>query len=265
VVLGDTELCPYSCYGTADSRGSVVGGAAVLEAARLVRTKVTRLAAHLLEASAHDVELVGGECRVRGAPGRALSLTAIAREAYRGGNLPPEMDPGLEARFTYQPENWTHPYGIHVAAVEVAPEVGTVNVLGYWIAHDCGSLLNPMIVDGQITGGLAQGIGGALLEQLVYDDIGQPLCRTFMEYALPTAATMPPLAIAHLETPSPHTPGGMKGMAEGGTIAAPATIANAVADALAGAGVDHGAITFYPLTPARIFALLRARGRPAAQ
>jgi len=258
VVLGDTELCPYSCYGTADSRGSVVGGAAVLEAARLLRAKIVALAAHLLEAGPGDVELADGACRVRGAPARALTLAEVAREAHRGQNLPPGMDPGLDARATYQPENWTHPYGVHVVAVEVSRELGTVDLLGYWIAHDCGTLLNPLLVDGQLAGGVAQGIGGALLERLVYDEAGQPLCRTFMEYALPTAAAVPPLVIEHLETPSPHTPGGMKGMAEGGTIAAPAAIANAVADALAGAGVDRAAIDFYPLTPARVFALLAA-------
>lgn len=257
VVLGDTERCPYSCYGSADSRGAVAGGAAVLQAARLLRAKMTRLAAHLLEASPEDVEIVDGACRVRGVPGRAVTFAQLAREAQRGQNLPPDMEAALDARATYQPENWTHPYGVHVAAVEVSRELGTVDILGYWIAHDCGTLLNPMLVDGQLAGGVAQGIGGALLERLVYDGAGQPLCRTFMEYALPTAAVVPPLAIAHLETPSPHTPGGMKGMAEGGTIAAPAAIANAVADALAGAGVDRGSVDFYPLTPARLFALLR--------
>ncbi|HEV8584051.1 MAG TPA: xanthine dehydrogenase family protein molybdopterin-binding subunit [Methylomirabilota bacterium] len=259
VVLGDTELCPYSCYGTADSRGSVVGGAAVLQASRVVRDKLTRLAAHLLEAGVEDIELADGECRVRGVPGRALSLAALAAEAQRGGNLPPGADPGLDGRVTYHPENWTHPYGVHVAAVEVARETGAVSVLGYWVAHDCGTLLNPMLVDGQLAGGVAQGLGGALLEHLPYDESGQPLGRTFMEYALPTAAVMPPLVVAHLETPSPHTPGGMKGMAEGGTIAAPAAIGNAVADALVPAGVDPSAIDFYPLTPARVFALLRGR------
>ena len=256
VVLGDTELTPYSSYGTADSRGSVVGGAAVLEASRALRTKIVRMAAHLLEAADDDVEVAEGQCRVRGAPARALSLAAVAREAYRGQNLPPGMEPGLEARFTYQPENWTYPFGVHVAAVEIFRDVGTVRVLGYWIVHDCGSLINPMLVDGQIHGGVAQGIGGALLEQLLYDRNGQLLSRTFMDYALPTAETMPPLVVEHMQTPSPHTPGGFKGMAEGGTIGAPAAIANAVADGLRGAGVDQSTVDFYPLTASRLFALI---------
>ena len=210
--------------------------------------------ARAVEAGRHGIVALAELERPEGA---AVGAAAPAREAQRGQNLPADMDAALDARVTYQPENWTHPYGVHVAAVEVSRELGTVDLLGYWIAHDCGTLLNPLLVDGQLAGGVAQGIGGALLERLVYDEAGQPLCRSFMEYALPTAAAVPPLAIAHLATPSPHTPGGMKGMAEGGTIAAPPAIANAVADALAGAGVDPAAVTFYPLTPERLFALLQ--------
>jgi carbon-monoxide dehydrogenase large subunit len=256
VILGDTARTPYSSYGTADSRGSVTGGAAVLQAAHALREKLVRLAAQLLEASAADIEIVDGHCRVRGAPARGLPFAALAQESLRGQNLPEGMEPGLEARATYHPANWTFPYGVHVAAVEVAPDTGVARVLGYWIAHDCGTVLNPMLVAGQIEGGVAQGLGGALLEELVYDDAGQLLSRTFMDYALPTASAMPPLTLGHVETPSPHTPGGMKGMAEGGTIGAPAAIANAVADALAPAGVDAAAINFYPLTAPRLFALL---------
>lgn len=261
VVLGDTARTPYSCYGSADSRGSVTGGAAVLQATRALREKLVRLAAHRLEASEADIEVVDGQCRVRGAPGRSLSFAALAQESLRGQDLPDGMEPELEARFTYNPENWTFPYGVHVAAVEVARDTGRVRVLGYWVAHDCGTMLNPMLVDGQIHGGLAQGIGGALSEELRYDDAGQLLSRTFMDYAIPTAETMPPITIGHVETPSPHTPGGMKGMAEGGTIGAPATIANAVADALAGAGVDVAAVTGYPLTAPTVFALLQTASR----
>ncbi|HEY3187267.1 MAG TPA: molybdopterin cofactor-binding domain-containing protein, partial [Solirubrobacteraceae bacterium] len=257
VVLGDTARTPYSCYGTADSRGSVTGGAAVLQATRALRQKLLRVAAQLLEADEADLEVVDGQCRVRGAPGRGLSFGALAQESLRGQKLTDGMEPELEARFTYNPENWTFPYGVHIAAVEVAPDTGAVQVLGYWVAHDCGTMLNPMLVDGQLHGGLAQGIGGALSEELRYDEAGQLLSRTFMDYAIPTAVTMPPITIGHVETPSPHTPGGMKGMAEGGTIGAPATIANAVADALAGAGVDAAAVSSYPLTAAKVFALLQ--------
>ena len=261
VVLGDTARTPYSCYGTADSRGSVAGGAAVLQAARALRQKIARLAAHLLEADQADIEVGDGQCRVRGAPGRGLSFAALAQESLRGQNLLDGMEPELEARFTYNPENWTFPYGVHVAAVEITRDTGRVRVLGYWVAHDCGTMLNPMLVDGQLHGGLAQGIGAALSEELAYDDTGQLLSRTFMDYAIPTAETMPPITIGHVETPSPHTPGGMKGMAEGGTIGAPATIANAVADALAGAGIDAAAVAAYPLTAPKVFALLETAAR----
>jgi carbon-monoxide dehydrogenase large subunit len=257
VVLGDTARTPYSCYGTADSRGSVTGGAAVLQAARALRRKLLRVAAQLLEADEADLEVVDGQCRVRGAPGRGLSFGTLAQESLRGQQLTDGMEPELEARFTYNPENWTFPYGVHIAAVEVAPDTGAVRVLGYWVAHDCGTMLNPMLVDGQLHGGLAQGLGGALSEELRYDETGQLLSRTFMDYAIPTAETMPPITIGHVETPSPHTPGGMKGMAEGGTIGAPATIANAVADALADAGVDTAAVSSYPLTASTVFALLQ--------
>jgi carbon-monoxide dehydrogenase large subunit len=261
VVLGDTARTPYSCYGTADSRGSVTGGAAVLKATRTLMEKLMRVAAHHLEVAEADLEVVDGQCRVRGAPGRSVSFAALAQESLRGQKLPDGIEPELEARFTYNPENWTFPYGVHIAAVEVARETGIVHVLGYWVAHDCGTMLNPMLVEGQLQGGLAQGIGAALSEELCYDEAGQLLSRTFMDYAIPTADTMPPIAIGHVETPSPHTPGGMKGMAEGGTIGAPATIANAVADALVGAGVDAGAVAAYPLTASKVFALLQSATR----
>jgi carbon-monoxide dehydrogenase large subunit len=145
---------------------------------------------------------------------------------------------------------------VHLAAVEIDRDTGKVAIVGYWIAHDCGPVINPMLVDGQIHGGLAQGIGAALMEELVYDEGGQLLSRTFMDYAIPTAKCMGAPVLAHLETPSPHTPGGVKGMSEGGTVAPPAAVANAVADALGGLGVDAGVVDTYPLTAARVFRLL---------
>ncbi|PYM12086.1 MAG: hypothetical protein DMD81_25015, partial [Candidatus Rokuibacteriota bacterium] len=267
VVLGHTALTPYSAYGTAGSRGAVVAGGSVLEASRLVKDKATRIAAHLLEAAAADIEVVDGRYRVRGAPSPGLTLAEIAREAHRGQRLPDGLEPGLEARYVHQPKNWTFSSGVHVAAVEVDGETGTVRIVGYWIAHDCGKVINPMLVDGQIHGGVAQGVGAALMEEIAYDDAGQLLSRTFMDYALPIAASMPEPVLEHLETPSPHTPGGVKGMSEGGTVAPPAAIANAVADALAGRGVDAAAVNAYPLTAPRVFELLRAceeRARPRA-
>jgi carbon-monoxide dehydrogenase large subunit len=261
VVLGDTDLCPYSSYGTADSRGSVMGGTAVLEAARGLREKIVRLAAHLLEAAPGDIEVAEGRCSVRGTPARSLTLAQVAREAYRGQTLPEGMEPGLETRFVFEPDNWTFPYGVHIAVVEVDSALGTVRILGYWVVHDCGRLINPVLVDGQLQGGIAQGVGAALLEELAYDDTGQLLSGTFMDYLLPTACEVPAVILRHLETPSPGNPGGIKGMAEGGTIAAPAAVANAIADALA--GVDPrlvGAVTSYPLSPPRILELMTDQG-----
>lgn len=263
VVLGHTGLTPYSAYGTAGSRGAVVAGGSVRAAARLVKEKAARIAAHLLEAAEADIEVADGRYRVRGSPSPGLTLAEIAREAHRGQRLPDGTGPGLEARSVHEPKNWAFSSGVHVAAVEVDPDTGAVRVVGYWIAHDCGPVINPMLVDGQIHGGVAQGIGAALMEELVYDEGGQLLSRTFMDYALPTAASMAEPALEHLETPSPHTPGGVKGMSEGGTIAPPAAIANAVADALGALGIDAGAVDGYPLTAPRVFRLLAQRS-PAA-
>lgn len=261
VVLGDTDLCPYSSYGTADSRGSVVAGSAVLQASRALREKIVRLAAHSLEASPADIELADERCYVRGAPARGLTLAQLAREAYRGQNLPPGDEPGLESRFIFEPENWTFPYGVHVAAVEVDPDLGSVRFLGYWVVHDCGRVINPVIVDGQLQGAIAQGVGAALLEELNYDEAGQLLSGTFMDYLLPTACEVPAFALHHLETPSPGNPGGIKGMAEGGTIAAPAAVVNAIADALAGLDAAlAGAVTSYPLSPPRVRQLATGEG-----
>ena len=251
VVLGHTERCPYSSYGTAASRGAVVGGGSVREASLTLRAKLVRIGAHLLEAAEADVELAGGRCRVRGAPGRGVSVAEIAREAYRGQRLPPGTEPGLEARHVHEPQNLAFSSGVHVAMVEVDRDTGAPALLGYWLAHDCGKVINPLLVDGQIHGGVAQGVGAALLEELTYDDAGQLEVRTLMDYALPRATDLPEPGLAHLETLSPHTPGGVKGMSEGGTVAPPAAIANALADALGSANVDR-----YPLTPSRVKALL---------
>ncbi len=262
VVLGHTAMTPYSAYGTAGSRGAVVAGGSVLEASRMVKNKATKIAAHLLEAAEADIETVNGRYRVRGAPSSGLTLADIAREAHRGQRLPEGTEPGLEARYVHEPKNWSFSSGVHVAAIEVDRDTGTVRILGYWIAHDCGKVINPMLVDGQIHGGVAQGVGAALMEELIYDESGQLLSRTFMDYALPTAAYMSEPALEHLETLSPHTPGGVKGMSEGGTVAPPAAIANAVADALGGLGIDGGAVDSYPLTAPRVFRLLHGEARP---
>ncbi len=257
VILGDTQRTPYSAYGTAASRGAPLAGGATLLASRQLRDKIVRIAAHLLEARTDDVDLIDGACRVRGAGSRALPLATIAEEAYRAQRLPRGMEPGLEARVIYQPEAFAFPYGAHVVLVDVDPGLGTVRILGYWVVHDCGPLINPTIVDGQLRGAITQGVGAALLEALPYDESGQPLATTLMDYLLPAISDAPDPVVDHLYTPSPTMPGGFKGMAEGGIIAAPAAVVNAIADALEarrpGATLS---VTAYPVTPERIVALL---------
>jgi carbon-monoxide dehydrogenase large subunit len=259
VVLGDTERTPYSNYGTGASRGTVTAGIAVLEATRQVKGKLRRLAAHLLEASPEDIEIEAGQAMVRGAPFRALALGVVAEEAYRGQVLPEGMEPGLEARFVYDPPQYTYTPAAHVAVVEVDPETWTVAVREYFIVHDCGTVINPRQVEGQLHGGVVGGLGEALLEELVYDDNGQLLTGSLMDYLLPTVNETMPIAIEHMETPSPFSANGTKGAAEGGIIGAPAAIVCAVADALRPAGIE---VRQCPLTPQVLFRLAEAHAGP---
>jgi carbon-monoxide dehydrogenase large subunit len=273
VVTGDTGRFNWGA-GTFASRALVTSGNAVAVAAGKVRDKALRVAASLLEAAVADVELVDGVARVRGVPGRQLALGALAtvanpiRYAYgkeaseaalrlvkprQGAVLAPDEEPGLEARGYYAPPQATFASGCHAAIVEVDVETGQVTIEKYAVQHDCGTVVNPMIVEGQIHGGVAQGIGGALYERLAYDDGGQLLSGSFMDFLMPTAAEVPDIAIVHLETPSPLNPLGVKGVGEAGAIAVPALIAEAVDDALAPFGVR---VREMPLDPPRILALI---------
>ena len=253
VLAVDTLAAPRGS-GTFGSRGAVsmLGSAAV--AAERVREKLQALAAHCLEASPSDVTLEEGRAWVRGAPHRAVMLSEVTRLAYAPppGGLPAGLSPGLEATVYFDPPGPTFSGAVHVAVVEVDRETGRVRLRRYALVEDCGPVINPLIVEGQIHGAVAQGIGEALLEGVVYGDDGQLLTATLMDYALPKADDVPPPEIGHLETPSPVTPGGVKGMGEGGTIGAPAAIANAVADAVRGLGVR---VTRLPI---RAESLLRA-------
>ena len=248
----DTAESPRGS-GTFASRGTVamLGSAAV--AADRVGDKLRALAAHRLEAAAADVELAGGRAFVRGFPDRSVALAEITRLAYSPplGGLPDGLAPGLEATVFCDLPGPTFSGAVHVAVVEVDPATGRVAVRRYALVEDCGRVINPVIVEGQIHGAVAQGLGEALLESVVYDDTGQLLTATLMDYALPRADDLPLLEIGHLETPSPVTPGGVKGMGEGGTIGAPATIANAVADAVRHLGVQ---ITTLPIRPESLLA-----------
>ncbi len=243
----DTRAAPRGS-GTFGSRGAVsqLGGAGA--AADEVRAKLQALAGFLLEASPADVVMSEGRAHVRGVPARGVGLAEIARLAYSPplGGLPGGLAPGLAATVYFDPPGPTFSGAVHVAVVEVDRETGRVTVSRYAVVEDCGPLINPTIVEGQIHGAVAQGIGEALLERVVYDGDGQLLTATLMDYALPKADDLPAFEIGHLETPAPGMPGGVKGMGEGGTIGAPAAIANAVADALRGTGVR---VTSLPISP----------------
>ena len=256
VLYGDTAAGPHST-GTYASRSAVLGGGAAILAARALRDKAVAIAAHQLEASVADLEMDGGVIRVRGVPDRAITLRTVATVAYTGTKrLPKGMEPGLEATRFYDPYFGTASNATHLAVVDVDPATCSVRVLRHVVAEDCGRVINPLIARGQTIGGVAQGIGAALLEEVVYDDAGQLVTATLMDYLVPTAREIPPIEVIHLDHPSPTTLGGFKGVGEGGTIGAPAAVANAIADALVPLGID---ISELPVSPDRLFRLLRAR------
>jgi carbon-monoxide dehydrogenase large subunit len=240
----DTRVAPLGS-GTFGSRGAVAIGGTVTIATERLRPKIQRLAAHLLEAAAADVVLEHGRAYVRGFPERGVMLAEIARAAYAPtAAMSAGGEPGLEATVYFDPPGPTFSGAVHVAMVEVDPDTGRVAIPRYVVVEDCGPVVNPTIVEGQIHGAVAQGIGEALLERIVHDETGQLLTGTLMDYALPKAVDVPSFEIGHLETPSPTMPGGIKGMGEGGTIGAPAALGNAVADAVAPLGV---AVTALPI------------------
>ncbi|MBM3217122.1 MAG: xanthine dehydrogenase family protein [Candidatus Rokubacteria bacterium] len=235
---GDTAAAPYG-MGTRGSRGGVVSAGAALGAAQVVKQKLLRIAAHVLEAPLDDLELAAGRVTVRGAPASSLTIAQVAQKAYLAPlELPPGIEPGLEATHAFDPPALTFSSGTHACEIEIDPETGRVTIPRYTIVEDCGRVLNPRVVDGQLHGATAQGLGGALFEEVVYDAAGQNLSATFMDYAIPTADRLPSFGTEHVERPDPGTPLGMKGMAEGGTMGASAAISNAVADALAPLGID---------------------------
>jgi carbon-monoxide dehydrogenase large subunit len=253
LVQGDTDLTPYG-WGTFASRSIAIGGGAVKRAGAKLAERISRIGAHLLEVSPDDVELADGFVRVRGIPARWVAIAEVARIAHHAAHrLPADAEPGLEVRATFDPPG-TFSNATHGAEVEIDPETGAVRILRYVVVEDCGSVINPMIVEGQVHGGVAQGVAAALYERLAYDGDAQPLSGTFADYLVPTAAEIPPIEVHHLETPSAHSETGAKGMGEGGTIGAPAAVANAVSDALAHFGVE---IDEVPITPERVLVLLR--------
>ncbi|NUR93449.1 MAG: xanthine dehydrogenase family protein molybdopterin-binding subunit [Nonomuraea sp.] len=242
VVLGDTAATPYSSIGSIASRSLAIGGGALVRAAAKLREKLVAIAAHRLEVAPGDLEIAGEAVRVKGDPRASVPLHELASSAWRAWDLPEGVTPGLEERVSYDPSAYTFAYGAHAAAVAVDPETGAVEVERYWVVNDSGTLVNPALVEDQIRGGVAQSVGMALTEEIVYTEDGQPLA----DYCLPTAREVPDIEIVLLETPSPLTPGGMKGAGEAGTIGPPAAIGNAVAAAMPELAER---VTDLPLTP----------------
>jgi len=260
VVHGDTKLTPYG-QGTYGSRTTPVEGGSIALSARKVRDKARKIAAHLLEAREEDLEFADGKFTVKGSPKAAKTIQEIAWAAYMAGNMPKDVEPVLDATTFYDPTNFVFPFGCHVCVVDVDRETGQVKIRRYVAVDDCGPQINPMIVEGQVHGGVVQGLGEALQEMAVYDEDGQLLTGTLMDYAVPKASQMPTIETAHTVTPSPVNPLGVKGVGETGTIASVPTLVNAVCDALAPLGVTH---IDKPLTPARVWAAIRQAkgGRP---
>ena len=257
IIAGDTERCPHGS-GSFASRSMVVSGGALVLAARRVREKVARIAGHMLEASPQDLTIERGRIAVRGAPGRVLTVVDVARLAYQPstGTLPEGVDPALEATQYYDPPPATFANGAHLAVADVDPDTGQVEIVKYVVVEDCGRMVNPMIVEGQTQGGVTQGIGNALYEDVIYDEHGQPLTTSFMDYLIPGVVEVPGIDVIHVETPPAVSVTGFKGMAEGGTVGATAAVANAVADALAPLGLE---VRELPITPDRIRRLIKER------
>jgi carbon-monoxide dehydrogenase large subunit len=251
VVHGDTAKVPYG-NGSNASRSTVMAGSAAVGASRKVKDKLLRLASASLEIDAADLILRDGRVVVRGAPERSLSFADLARLALPGPALKSGISPGISEEDFFATDKRPFPYGVHVASVEVDKETGKIKILDYLVTEDVGRKINPMIIEGQMAGGLAQGIGGALLEEFVYDEDGQPLSTNFMDYLLPTAMEMPKAQFISTEDfPSPHNPLGVKGAGEGGITAAGAALANAVSNAL---GVE---VKRLPLKPDYVLELVK--------
>ncbi len=249
VIHGDTGTGPFG-MGTYGSRSLAVGGESASRAAGKVAEKARRIVAHMLEAAPEDIEVADGRFQVRGSPDKGMTLAEVAGAAYIPEDLPEGMEPGLEETSFYDPENFVFPFGAHACICEVDVETGKIRVVRYVAVDDCGPAINPMLIDGQVHGGVAHAIGQALYEQIAYDEDGQLVTGTFVDYALPTAAELPSFETDRTETPSPVNELGVKGVGEAGTIAATPAVVSAVVDALRPLG-----ITFLdmPLTPVRVW------------
>jgi carbon-monoxide dehydrogenase large subunit len=249
VLHGDTSIVQYG-IGTFGSRNTAVGGSALFYALQDIKVKIKKFGAMLLEAD--EVDLTGGEC-INRKTGKSIPLTQIAAAAYRALQLPPDTDPGLVATKFWEPSNFAYPFGAHIVVSEVDRETGEIAIKRYFAVDDIGNIINPLLVDGQLHGGVAQGLGQALWEQAVYDDNGQLVTGEFMDYAMPRARMMPWIESAHTCTPSPVNPLGVKGVGEAGTIGSTPAMVNSVVDALSHLGVRH---IDMPMTPEKIWKLV---------
>ncbi len=259
IVHGDTDKVPFG-MGTYGSRSLAVGGSAIVKAIDKVIAKGKKIAAHTLESSEADIEFEAGSFKVTGT-NKSISIGEVALAAYVPHNYPlDELEPGLDEMAFYDPINFTFPAGCHISEVEVDPETGEVDIVGWVAVDDFGKVINPMIVEGQVHGGIAHGVGQALLEACVYDsDSGQLVSGSFMDYAIPRAGDLPSFKVGMTETPCPHNPLGVKGCGEAGAIAAPAALINAITDAI---GVDH---LDMPATPEKVWRAIQEAGKAPAE
>jgi aerobic carbon-monoxide dehydrogenase large subunit len=253
ILHGDTDQTPMG-WGTYGSRSTAVGSGALMGAIGKIKDKAKTLTAHLLEASVDDIDYADGKFFVKGSPEKFKTIQDVALMANVAWNMPKGLEPGLEASSFFDPPNFVYPFGAHIAVVQVDIETGEVKLERYIAVDDCGKVINPMIVEGQIHGGIVQGIGQALWEGAVYDDQGQLLSGSMMDYAVPKAQFFPKFELAMTETLTKVNPLGVKGIGETGTIASTPAVYNAVADALAPLGVKT---INMPLTPERVWRAIR--------
>jgi carbon-monoxide dehydrogenase large subunit len=247
---GDTAVVQYG-IGTFGSRATAIGGTAMYFALQDLKTKIKRFGAMLLDSD--DVSFEDGRC-VCNKSGKSIGLAEIAAASYRAMKLPPNTEPGLVASHFWEPPNFTFPFGAHIVVSEIDKDTGAIEIKRYVAVDDCGKIINPMIVAGQVHGGVAQGLGQALFEQAIYDDSGQLVTGEFMDYAIPKSTMMPYIEDFHTETPSPVNPLGVKGVGEAGTIGCSPAVVNSVVDALSTLGVKH---LDMPLTPEKIWKVMQ--------
>ncbi|HUV18491.1 MAG TPA: aerobic carbon-monoxide dehydrogenase large subunit [Ilumatobacteraceae bacterium] len=258
VVHGDTDNTPFG-LGTYGSRSTPVSGAAAALVARKVRDKAQIIASGMLEVSVADIEYEAGTFRVKGDPEKSVTIQDVAMKAHGAGDLPEGVEGGLEAQICYNPDNLTYPFGAYICVVDVDPGTAQVTVRRFIAVDDCGTQINPMIIEGQVHGGLTDGVGMALMEMISFDEAGNCLAGSLMDYLIPTAMEVPDWETGHTVTPSPHHPIGAKGVGESATVGSPPAIVNAVVDALKPYGIRHADM---PLTPSRVWETMQGNHTP---